>query len=38
MRKDRREDCELYYQVRVAVIWIEKFESMGPCTLNSIEG
>ena len=26
------------YQERVAVIWIEKFKSMGSCTLNGVEG
>ena len=25
------------YQVRVAVIWIEKVKSVGPCTLNGVE-
>ena len=35
---DRGEDGELNYQVRVAVIWIEKVKSMGPCTLDSVEG
>ena len=32
-----REDSELNYQVRVAVIWIEKVKSVGPCTLDGIE-
>ena len=31
------EDCKLYYQERVAVIWIEKVKAMGPCTLDSVE-
>ena len=34
---DRREDGELNYQERVAVIWIEKVESMGPGTLDGVE-
>ena len=34
----RGEDGELDYQDRVAVIWIEKVKSMGPCTLDSVEG
>ena len=34
---NRRENGELNYQVRVAVIWIEKVESVGPCTLNGVE-
>ena len=34
---DRGEDGELNYQVRVAVIWIEKVKSMGPCTLDGVE-
>ena len=38
MRLDGREDGELYYQERVAVIWIEKVKSMGPCTLDGVEG
>ena len=37
MRSDRGEDGELYYQERVAVIWIEKVKAMGPCTLGGIE-
>ena len=32
-----REDGELNYQERVAVIWIEKVKSMGPCTLDGVE-
>ena len=31
------EDGELDYQDRVAVIWIEKVKSMGPCTLDGVE-
>ena len=27
----------MYYQERVAVIWIEKVKSMGPGTLDSVE-
>ena len=38
MGSDRREDGELNYQVRVAVIWIEKVKSVGPCTLDGVEG
>ena len=38
MRVNKREDRKLDYQERVAVIWIEKVESMGPCTLNDVEG
>ena len=38
MRVDEREDSELDYQERVAVIWIEKVKSVGPCTLNGVEG
>ena len=34
---DRGKDGELYYQERVAVIWIEKVKSMGPCTLDGVE-
>ena len=32
------ENGELNYQERVAVIWIEKVKSMGPCTLDGVEG
>ena len=32
-----REDGELNYQERVAVIWIEKVKAMGPCTLSGVE-
>ena len=32
-----REDHELNYQVRVAMIWIEKVKTMGPCTLDGVE-
>ena len=37
VRADGREDGELNYQERVAVIWIEKVKSMGPGTLDSVE-
>ena len=37
MRSDGREDRKLYYQERVAVIWIEKVKAMGPCTLDGVE-
>ena len=37
MRMNRREDSELNYQERVAVIWIEKVKSMGPGTLDGVE-
>ena len=37
MRANRREDGELDYQERVAVIWIEKVKLMGPCTLDGVE-
>ena len=38
MGTDGREDGELNYQERVAVIWIEKVKSMGACALDSVEG
>ena len=38
MGSNRREDGELNYQERVAVIWIEKVKAMGSCTLNGVEG
>ena len=38
MRVNKGEDGELNYQERVTVIWIEKVKSMGPCTLNGVEG
>ena len=38
VRTDRGEDSKLNYQERVAVIWIEKVKSMGPCTLDGVEG
>ena len=38
MRVNEREDRELNYQERVAVIWTEKVKSVGPCTLNGVEG
>ena len=31
------ENGKLNYQERVAVIWIEKVKSMGPCTLDGVE-
>ena len=37
VRADRGENGELNYQERVAVIWIEKVKSMGPCTLDGVE-
>ena len=37
MGMDRREDGELNYQERVAMIWIEKVKSMGPGTLDGVE-
>ena len=37
VRPNRGEDGELNYQERVAVIWIEKVKSMGPCTLDGVE-
>ena len=38
VRSNRREDGKLDYQERVTVIWIEKVKSMGPCTLDGVEG
>ena len=38
MGENGREDGKLNYQVRVMVIWMEKFETMGTGTLNSIKG
>ena len=37
MGENGREDGKLNYQVRVMVIWMEKFETMGTGTLNSIK-
>ena len=37
VRSNGGEDGELYYQERVAVIWIEKVKSMGPCALDGVE-
>ena len=37
VRANRGENSELNYQERVAVIWIEKVKSMGPCTLDGVE-
>ena len=34
---DRGKDGELDYQERIAVIWIEKVKSMGPCALDGVE-
>ena len=34
---NERENGKLNYQERVAVIWIEKVKSMGPCALDGIE-
>ena len=38
IQSNRGEDSELYYQERVAVIWIEKVKAMGSCALNGVEG
>ena len=38
VRPNRGEDCKLYYQEMVAMIWIEKVKAMGSCTLDGIEG
>ena len=38
MRMYEGEDRELNYQERVTVIWTEKVKSVGPCTLNGVEG
>ena len=38
MRVNKGEDRELDYQERVTVIWTEKVKSVGPCTLNGVEG
>ena len=38
MGANRGEDNKLNYQERVAMIWIEKVKSMGPCTLDGVEG
>ena len=35
---DERENGKLNYQERVTVIWTEKVKSMGPCTLDGVEG
>ena len=37
VRANRGKDGELNYQERVAVIWIEKVKSVGPCTLDGVE-
>ena len=38
VRSNGREDGKLYYQERVAVIWIEKVKAMGSRALDSVEG
>ena len=38
MGKDGGEDGELYYEVRVMEIWMEKFKAMGSGALNGVEG
>ena len=38
VRMNKGEDGELNYQERVVMIWTEKVKSMGPCTLNGVEG
>ena len=38
VRMNKREYRELNYQERVPVIWTEKVKSVGPCTLNGVEG
>ena len=38
MRANRGEDSKLYYQERVAVIWIEKVKTMGSGALDGVEG
>ena len=35
---DRGEDGKLNYQERVTMIWIEKLKSVGPHTLDCVEG
>ena len=37
VRMNGGEDGKLNYQERVAMIWIEKVKSMGPCTLDGVE-
>ena len=37
MRSDGGKNGKLYYQERVAVIWIEKVKAMGPCALGGVE-
>ena len=37
MRVNEGENSKLNYQERVAVIWIEKVKSMGPCALDDVE-
>ena len=38
VRMNKGEDGKLDYQERVTVIWTEKVKSMGPCTLDGVEG
>ena len=38
MQPNGGEDGKLYYQERVAVIWIEKVKAMGSCALDGVEG
>ena len=38
VRMNEGKNRKLNYQERVAVIWTEKVKSMGPCTLNGVEG
>ena len=38
VRMYKGEDSKLDYQERVAVIWTEKVKSMGPCSLDGVEG
>ena len=37
VRSNGGEDSKLYYQERVAMIWIEKVKAMGSCALDSVE-
>ena len=38
MRMNGRKDGKLNYQERINVIQIEKVKSVGPCTLDGVEG
>ena len=38
VRSYGRENSKLYYQERVAVIWIEKVKVMGTCALDGVVG